>query len=269
MTGVPGIVVGVEVDDADVLLAVDIRESRHVGELDRVVAPDDDRDGARLRDLAHHAADGRHAALHAQVVDGRVAVINRREFAPPRHHRLHAAHAAPHGSERGWPLARPAESHPHVDRSPHEGDLDLARDEILDRARDRQPEEREHGSDLDRSGFAGRSPGDVAIAPDREVGVARVEADDGGVGGEGLPLGVGGAWGSVGRGVGDGVGRRTRGRDFRRFPRRRLAGRQQQEAREESGGGRAGCHGFHQRASISGHLRLVPGRGGAPPRTSR
>ena len=143
-----------------------------------MVSPDDHGDGARLRDLAHHAADRRHAALHAQVVDGRVAEIDRREFASPLHHRLHAAHAAPHGAERGRSLARPAEPHPHVDRSPQKGDFDLARDEVLGRARDRQPEEGEDGSDLDGSGFARRIPGDVAVAPHSEVGVARVEPDD-------------------------------------------------------------------------------------------
>ena len=36
---VPRIVVRVEMDDADVLLAVHIRESRHVGELDRWSPP--------------------------------------------------------------------------------------------------------------------------------------------------------------------------------------------------------------------------------------
>ena len=232
--GVPRIVVRVEMDDADVLLAVHIRESRHVGELDRVVSPDDHGDGARLRDLAHHAADRRHAALHAQVVDGRVAVIDRREFASPRDHRLHAAHAAPHGAERGRPLTRPAVPHPHVDRGPHKGDFDLARDEILGRARDRQPEEGQDGSDLDGSGFPRRIPGDVAVLPHLEVGVARIEPDDG-VGGGRLLFGGG-------HGVGCGVGRRIRRCDLGGFRRWDLAGRQQQAAQEDGGGGEAGCH---------------------------
>ncbi|WP_419162386.1 hypothetical protein [Candidatus Palauibacter sp.] len=80
---------------------------------------------------------------------------------------------------------------------PQKGDFDLARDEVLGGARDRQPEEREDGSDLDGSGFARRIPGDVAVAPHSEVGVARVEPDDGRVGRERLLLG-----GGVGHGVG-------------------------------------------------------------------
>ena len=256
MPGVPRIVVRVEVDDADVLLAVHIRESRHVGELDRVVSPDDHGDGARLRDLAHHPADRRHAALHAQVVDRRVAVIDRREFAAPRDHRLHAAHAAPHGPERGRPLTRPAVPHPHVDRGPHEGDFHLARDEVLGRARDRQPEEGEDGSDLDGSGFPRRIPGDVPVLPHREVGVARVEPDDGRVGRERLPFGTVSAAASATVSAGASVAATSSdsGGTSQAVSNRRT--------QEESGGREAGCHG----SITSGNRRGMSGcrLGGKP-----
>lgn len=58
-------------------------------------------------------------------------------------------------------------------------------------------------------GSRGRIPGDVTVVPHREVGVARVEPDDGRVGRERLPLGNG-----VRRGVSNGFGGRSRGGDL-------------------------------------------------------
>lgn len=81
---------------------------------------------------------------------------------------------------------------------------------------------------LDRSGFPGRVPGDVAALRHGEVRVARVEPADGRVGRERLPLGDG-----VGGGLRNGVGRRLRGCDFSLVRRCDLAGREQQAAQEE------------------------------------
>ena len=176
-----GVVVGVEVDDADVLLAVHIGQPGHVGEFDRVITTDDHGDCARLGDLADHAPNGGHAALDAEVVDRRVAVVHGGQFAAPPHHRLHAADATPHRTKRGRPLPGPAEADPHVHGGTHEGHLDLARDEILDGPRNGKAEEAQHRADVDGPGLARRVVRDVAVAPHVEVRVVGVEADDGGV----------------------------------------------------------------------------------------
>ena len=55
----PCIVMRVEVDDADILLAVDVGNRCHVGIFERMVPSYYHRNRARLRDLFDHRAHGR------------------------------------------------------------------------------------------------------------------------------------------------------------------------------------------------------------------
>ena len=175
---VAGIVVRIEMDDTDVFLAVHVGEPGDVGELDGVITPDDDGNRSRLSDLPNHPPNRRHAALHAQVVDGRVAVVHGLQLPLPAHHRLHAAAATPERAHRGGTLASASKADPHVDRCSDERHLHFASDQVLDRHRDGQPEEAQGRPDSDGSGLSRWIVRDVPISPHLEVLVVRVQAND-------------------------------------------------------------------------------------------
>lgn len=86
-------------------------------------------------------------------------------------------------------------------------------------------------------GSRGRIPGDVTVVPHREVGVARVQPDDGGE-----SAGRSSRWGDGGGG--HGVGRRLRKLRPRRIPAVGVRRGEQQAGQKNGGRRRAGFHGF-------------------------
>jgi hypothetical protein len=151
---IAGVVMRVEVNDDEVVLAVHVRKPGDVRILDRVIAADDDRDGTGLGDLTHHPPNRRHAALDTELIDRRIAVVDRLELVAPVQHHLHAAGATAHRAQRGGPFARAAIPDAHVHGRADDRHFDFARLQVLDRDCDRQPEERERAVGTDWSGIA-------------------------------------------------------------------------------------------------------------------
>ena len=69
------VVVRVEVDHTDVALAIDVRESGHIGVHEAVIAADDEGLGAGLGDLTHQPSDGLDRAFVRFDVNGGIAVV--------------------------------------------------------------------------------------------------------------------------------------------------------------------------------------------------
>ncbi len=143
-----------------------------------MVASDDDRNGACLRNLFDEAPDGWHAAFDAELIDRRVAVIDSLQLLAPVHHRLHVAAAAAVAAKGPRSFAGAAIADAHVDGRADNRDLHLAGFETGLCDRNRQAEKAQGAARADRPSIAFRILGDVTIYPDAEALVARVELDD-------------------------------------------------------------------------------------------
>ena len=157
---------GVEMDDHQVALAVDVGEPGGVGVHQGMAAADDDRDGPLaaldldIGDVADELADGRDRPLDAHGLDRRVAVVDHGELVERRQAAIELRHieGAPVvvdlGAVRVAHLHRPIGAGAHVadQLRTEDRDLDIAGLEILRRQCHRQMEE---GRDAD--------PGHMAI----------------------------------------------------------------------------------------------------------
>ena len=153
--GLRGIVVGVEVNNPDVALAVHVCEPGHIGVHQGMVSTDDHRDDVlttvdrHLGNLADELPDGGHAALGAEHVHGGVAIVDDRQLLEridEGQHVVHGERAPPDGARRGSHCQRAPSRAPvsgaHVRVGSHDGHIHLARAQVLGRQSDGKLEER-------------------------------------------------------------------------------------------------------------------------------
>ena len=189
------VVVRVEVDDTHVLLAVDVGHPRHVRIFEGVVAAHDEGNGPRPRHVAHHLADGQHAALAAQVVDGGVAVVHRVQVGVPVDHHVQVgigvfgprAQVLLRSAQRAGAEGGALHAAAGVEGRAHDRHVHLSGLQVFgvhghgksEERRDPHPSARPLAVDVDRSRLALRVFRRVPeLLPIVEGGIVRVHPDD-------------------------------------------------------------------------------------------
>ena len=127
---------GIEMDDRDSFLAVNVGECGHVGVFERVIATDNERDRASRRDFANDFAYVLHRTFSTVVVDRDIAVIHDVQLTTRIDHRvlIRPTHVpAVQAQIRRRLAARIAPARSHVQRRTEDRNVDFRGDQVFHR----------------------------------------------------------------------------------------------------------------------------------------